>query len=116
MGDADGGVADPQGAGLMARKSLATPRPWRVAPGTGNEWWVRSEATGWSVCSLGHVTANHSLPDGELIVRAVNAHDELVAACEEVLAATSDEADITRSGLEALGALSVALRKARGEE
>lgn len=58
-----------------------TPRPWHTVP------WKHSiiSLVGSDDTVLGDLASTHSAADAELIVRAVNAHDELVSACEEEL-------------------------------
>lgn len=48
--------------------------PWRVEPGVDRQWIV--DDIGTSVCGV------EDKPRAELIVRAVNSHDDLLAACK----------------------------------
>lgn len=69
----------------------ATPRPWRIAPETRPQsdrglTFVETtpdddSADGEIICTL------HTRADAELIVRAVNRHDQLVAALDGMIEA-----------------------------
>jgi hypothetical protein len=60
--------------------SKATPRPWALVPGEYHDRAGTSNAIGGCVCV-------YSPDDAELIVRAVNMHDELLAAIERFVKA-----------------------------
>lgn len=97
--------------------SEATPRPWKALSGMiVNQPKI--------ICILGdelYVTANSSrgdsIADQNLIVRACNAHDTLVAACEAIAAHIDPDAPApTTTRREAMLQLRAALALARGEK
>ena len=69
----------------MTTKDKATPRPWQKY---GGSYDTKIEAGGSSV-------ANVRRPeDANLIVRAVNAHDDLVEVCNEALEFVDNYSDV----------------------
>jgi hypothetical protein len=60
--------------------SEPTPRPWRLEPErNGDAYWLSAETGPLTV----HPATFYSLPDAQLALQAVNAHDALVAALKE---------------------------------
>lgn len=78
-------------------KDLTTPRPWQARQEYANRWRIESPREGFVPVSVAQVqTTVLEVGVGEdwqtganagLIVRAVNAHDDLVAALKAALAA-----------------------------
>lgn len=93
----------------------ATPRPWKVTWNAyGDEWWFggdrgRGECVVRGPCAVEMVCGGRLLPHIEEMVRQLNSHDALVAACEAALPKLS-EADDYAGNL-----IRDALRLARGE-
>jgi hypothetical protein len=67
----------------MIARAAATPRPWRVVTKPHGTWVVGAD--GYPV-NAGTSPVDDA--NAELTVRAVNAHDELVTAVKDFLAAT----------------------------
>lgn len=68
----------------------ATPRPWYTNDASGNPEEVCSEANGRHSCVA---RAHLDVDDARLIVRAVNAHDDLLSAFRELYANTENRQD-----------------------
>lgn len=71
------------------KKAEPTPRPWRYIDrdGDGTSILIRS-ATSLTVCLItwaGNDSFDEDFANAALICRAVNAFDDLVAACEQAL-------------------------------
>ena len=97
----------------------ATPRPWMQ--GEANDIWSadRKYRIGTTIMAMRRAS-QEDLANAELIVRAVNAHDDLVAACREALEAFEEEIDRetrlkSMRSWHARDLCEAALRKARGE-
>lgn len=73
--------------------SERTPRPWRIeGPDDFGDYNILHNEGKWAI---GAVVSNLNPPElvranAELIVRAVNNHDKLVAALERIIAANKD--------------------------
>ena len=107
----------------------ATPRPWRVGDDPGETSCMVLDPQGRSVadCLRPKIPVRECWPNARLIVRAVNAHDDLVAAletCEGVLqdyaaggqaffSQFSNPVGTAESHLAALEAIRTALAKVR---
>jgi hypothetical protein len=99
-----------------------TALPWAVEGGPQGMWKINGGPStvqsgepyqiGWVIVEERNRTAREvDLANAKLIVRAVNAHDELVAACEEAMSILSMQLP---DSLPALKQLRAALAKARG--
>jgi hypothetical protein len=97
-------------------ESRHTPGPWRVNSGHG-ELWIESVKHGRVICAFEkHRTGQYTEQDGanaEFIVRACNAHDELLAACEALI--SQYDAPGGPALTEQVEAVRAAIAKARGE-
>lgn len=70
----------------MTEKDRATPRPWRITDDEGSigtDYFPNVARV--SMGFAGRDSLREAYANRALIVRAVNAHDALVAACEDVL-------------------------------
>jgi len=76
----------------MTTDSKATPRPWGPVQFDTGQWGVKAseDTTGEMVAYVTLGGDCEGKTNAELIVRAVNAHDDLVAFTKEVLARVMD--------------------------
>lgn len=74
-------------------QSKATPRPWRHTPTDESGFYITTENMDVvAYCQRGHIDLiSENQANAELIARAVNCHDELVKAVENLLAIFENE-------------------------
>ena len=106
-------------------KTQATPRPWKfiqdrhksgqvinaISTGESNRWIAR-------MCLNPEVSFEQEKANAELIVRAVNCHDELVQKLEEIKKIISEYPDLPDKKYKAvltLSGLDDLLKRAKGE-
>jgi hypothetical protein len=106
-----------------------TPGPWisQSAPTiSGHSRLIRSESTGDVLAFVGTFGDGVAIQNAEYIVRAVNSHADLLAACRAARKAIllaerfippdgSDERDAKDACTDAIAALRAAIRKAEGQ-
>lgn len=66
-----------------------TATPWVAEPGAKRGAWIKGATGEWSALACGD-TDESAAANAALIVRAVNCHDELVKALEDVLSFMED--------------------------